>query len=747
MGLTELIAQVILTRELLANFFGNELSIALVLAVWLIAVAAGSAAGSRLAPRLTFPDRAFGWTQIALAAIFPVALLTTRLLQPGHPTPGQVLGPGAMLLTSLYALAPVCVVGGCQFVIAARAAGVQPWRAARREDRAVPPIAIVYALEAVGAVMGGILFHFWLAEHAAPFRGLALVGLVNIASGCALLRPRISARGVGVLVPAAVLSAALVALTLRAEEAELASLRHSPRWANLHPVDFVPSRYGPLVVSEQADQVSLFQSGVLLFTSQDEYANEVVAHLPLLEHRSPRRVLLVGGAVAGLAGEALKHPLERLDCVELDPSVVELARQWLPRGLLAPLSDRRVHLHLGDGRLFIKQARSRYDAIIVNLPDPTTASLNRFYTVDFFREAAGALAPGGILAIGLTGSTHHLSGSLLLAAGAADETLGRVFADRLLVPGEEIYLMAATEPDVLSADWRKLAERLDARSIHTDFVNEAWLRDALLPFRAELIRAQLEQVPGARVNTDLEPVSYYYQTRVWLDQLSPLLARLMGRLSRIAVWWALVPLGLAALALAIARGRGRRPRLAAVLIATAMMGAFGLLVEVLALLAFQSACGYLYHALAALIAAFMAGIAAGSGALSLREVKRGAASRLLIASLATSSLVCLLLPHLVRAILPAPMLASLALGLLLFLVGSLVGAVFPIAVLLYRREQAAAAAGGVIYAADLVGSAGAAVIAGAIAVPLLGFVGSLHATGLLLAAALLVSLPLLRAER
>jgi spermidine synthase len=747
MGFTELIAQVILTRELLANFFGNELSIALVLAVWLVAVAAGSAGGSRLAPRLTYPDRAFGWAQMLLAAVFPLALLTARLLQPGHPTPGQVLGPGAMLLTSCYALAPVCVVGGYQFVLAARAAAVQPWRPGRREDGAVAPIALVYALEAVGAVVGGVAFHFWMAEHVAPFQGLALVGLLNIASGCALLRPRGRLRAAGVLVPAALLSAALLGLVLRAEEAELASLRRSPRWANLHPVDFVPSRYGPLVVSGQANQVSFFQSGVLLFTSQDEYANEVVAHLPLLEHPLPRRVLVIGGAVAGLAGEVLKHPVDRLDCVELDPSVVGLARRWLPRELLGPLSDRRANFHLGDGRLFAKQARDRYDVMIVNLPDPTTASLNRFYTVDFFREARQALAPGGVLAVSLTGSSHHLSGSVLLAAAVVDESLGRAFADRLVVPGEEIYFMAATEPGVLSAQWQVLAERLDARGVRTDFVNEAWLRDALLPFRAELIRAQFEQAPGGRINSDLEPVSYYYQTRVWLDQLSPVLARPMRLVSRVAVWWALVPILAAVVAVAVTRGRGRPLSVAAVLTATAFVGGFGLLVEVLALLAFQSACGYLYHALAALIAAFMGGIAAGSAGLSLREVTRRAACRLLIGGLATSLLICLLLPPLVRAVLPAPALAPLALGILLFLVGSLVGALFPVAVLLYRQEQAAAAAGGIIYAADLVGSAGAAVIAGTIVVPLLGFVGASRAAALLLAAALVLSLPLLRGGR
>ncbi len=69
---------------------------------------------------------------------------------------------------------------------------------------------------------------------------------------------------------------------------------------------------------------------------------------------------------------------------------------------------------------------------------------------------------------------------------------------------------------------------------------------------------------------------------------------------------------------------------------------------------------------------------------------------------------------------------------------------FPIAVALYRWAPTAAAGGGAIYAADLIGSAGAAVFAGGFAVPLLGVMGTAQFTALLLAAALVLALPLLR---
>jgi len=735
MGFTALVAQVTLTRELLALFYGNELSIALVLAVWLVAVAAGSAAGARVAPRLQLSERAFGWSQLAMAVLLPLSLLTSRHVQVGSLAPGQVLGPGATLLASLETLAPVCLAAGLQFVLAASAA------AARRHKGSADTsaVALVYALEGAGAVVGGIAYHWWFAEYAMPLATLALAGLLNVASAAALLRLRLPFVGLPIAV-----GSALAVLAIGADRAELASLRASPRWSHLNPVAFASSRHGPLVLTRRAGQLSLSQSGVLLFTSQDEYANEVAVHLPLLEHPEPRRLLIIGGSIAGLAGEALRHPIIRLDCIELDPRVVELARRWLPASLLRPLDDPRLHLSTGDGRLFVRRARERYDVIIVNLPDPTTAALNRFYTAEFMREAKRALSPSGLLAFGLTGSETQPRGGLRLAAATMDHTMASLFADHLIVPGERMLFLASQRRGLLSRDWRLLAGRLAHRGVRTSFVNDAWLRDALLPFRAELVQRAIGEVRRPRLNTDLNPVSYYYQLRIWLDQLSPKLARAARWLAQRSVWWLMVPFALAALVLLLTRGQGRKA--VAVLISTAAMGGFGLVAEVLVLLVFQSACGYLYHALAGLTAAFMGGLALGAAVMRTRTASHPVLARLVLAVLVTAVCVCVLLPAIARAVTHTPSAAPLALGLLLLFAGSLVGATFPVMTALYRRERGAAAAGGAVYAADLVGSAGAGLVTGAVAVPLLGLAGVAFAAALCLGAALVLALPLLRSS-
>ena len=731
MGFTALIAQVVLARELLSLFLGNELTIALALTMWLLIVAVGSAMAARAA-RLAQRRNAFAWSQLATALLLPISLLVVRRIGPSGLAAGEALSIGAVLAASLETLLPVCLPLGFQFVLAALAAS-------RDRSNAPASLAYVYGAESVGAVLGGLAFHFYLSQHASAFGIFALASLLNATSATWLLLGASAPKPLWLV--SAVAACAALALLGVSSRADLLTMRSSPRWGGYTVVSHSPSRYGDLVSTVRAGQLSVFQSGVLVYSSESDESDEVTAHLPLLEHPNPKAVLLIGGALGGLPRKILEHPLARLEAVDLDPALLpEVARAALTSELApAPVGDARFHLHFGDARLFVRSAAARYDVILVNVPDPTTAGLNRFFTLEFFSEARRALASGGVLAFSLTGSPHLLSGPVLLAAATADDTVRQVFPDVVVVPGDHMLFLASNKPGGLTRDPELLVQRLARRNVRSEFVNEAWLRDALSPFRAASIEGQLRQVARPPLNTDLDPISYCHQYRVWVDQVSPGLAGVAASLSRIRVWWAALATPLALIALAIARRRSATRKLGAVL-AVAGIGGFGMVVEVMGLLVFQSALGYLYYALGALVAAFMAGLALGAALIARRQADWAGSARPLVAALVTAALVAAVLPAVFRAAMPVPALAAIAVGIIFVLVGSLVGAVFPIAAARYRGGSGIAAAGGVIYAADLIGSAGGAFLAGAVAVPLLGLAGASHFMALLLIAPLLVCL-------
>ncbi len=746
MGATALIVQVVLTRELLSTFFGNELSIGLVLAAWLMTVAAGSALGASRSGRFRKPADAFGWCQMLFAPVALLALLVARCVQPFGVLPGDSPPPGAMLVLSLVALSPVCFVVGLKFVLAAGAFS----RGSDGGSKRGGILAKVYALEAAGAVLGGVTFHFILSDGVGPLQTLAIIGVLNVASGVFLVR-RTVAFGL-----ALVLFAGLVTTITGGRELELTAMRASPRWEGVELVDLRVSRYGTLVVARRAGQLGFYQSGVLAFTSEDEQRNETLAHLTALHHPRPQRSLVIGGASSGLPEEISRHALA-VKAVDLDPEMYGLARRWLGdrpghsgnMGVSTAREDSHVgsvEVHHGDGRLYVRKTKKEFDLIVLNVPDPTTAALNRFYTVEMFDEASRALGEGGILAVTLTGSEHHISGSVLEAAASLYQTLSLSFEHVRVIPGDEMIFMASDEGGVLESDWTLLVERLEERGIESHFIDKARIEDLMHPFRGEMIVNAIKGERHASLNTDLNPVSYHHQTRIWLDRLSPGTSRSTGKAGAALYWLVIAGFltlpALVLLARMISKRRTWRADLG-VLLAVAALGSFGLILELLSVLVFQAACGYVYHSLGALMAAFMTGLGLGA---AFARTRAGAAWRhWLLVGLLIAAMISLLLPGVFAVVVSYPSLALPILVLLLLVAGCLVGAVFPAAVELYGRDECSpAAAGGSVYAADLAGSAGAAVAAGTIVVPLLGVAGTARLTVIVTTLALIALLMLWR---
>ena len=770
LGFTSIVAQVVLTRELLDVFLGNELSIAVVLACWLLLVAAGSAVGTllRISPRAALS--AVIYAQLAAWVLLPCAIVIARLVPFGGVASGEAPGIPAILSISILSLAPVCLLIGFQFVLLCRAleSAAQPRAAVPHPDchserseeslcpsqPAVPSAHVgrIYALEAVGAIIGGLAFYFLMAERFGALQSMLLLGCTNgigVAAviGAVVRTPRRRVLFVicaAVMVGSWLLFLAVVAAGEAGHASDLVTRQFSPRWRNTTISQQVASRYGNLVVAERAGQIAIYQSGVLLFTSQDDEANEAVAHLALLEHPAPRRVLLIGGGASGVAHEVLKHGVARLDYVELDPRIISLARTWLPAQLVASLSDPRVHVHLGDGRLFVKNTRLHFDVVIVSLPDPTTASLNRFYTQEFFSEVARKMNPGAVLVTRLTSSEAYMGGAMRLATASVHRSLRAVFADALIVPGEMLFLLAANKPGVLTSDWRVLAQRLRERRVRCRFVTPFWLQEALLPFRREMAMAVLREQRRARPNHDLTPVAYHYQMTLWLEQMSPRLAGMLDRLRGMSLWWFAPPILAALIWAAAAPRRWSRP--AAGIVGMAAMGGFGLAGEFLALLVFQSARGYLYHQLGILFALFMGGLAAGAFWATKQALGReGWAERWFLVSLVAAAALAVALSAAAVACLRWENLAMPLMGIFLVAAGFVDGSAFPAAVSVYAAGRGAARAGGLIYAADLAGSAFGALATACAIVPVMGICGASLAIALAMLCAAVLSAPLLRA--
>jgi len=138
--------------------------------------------------------------------------------------------------------------------------------------------------------------------------------------------------------------------------------------------------------------------GVLQTTEKDEFIyHEMLAHLPILAHGRVRKVLIIGGGDGGMLEEVLKHQaVEKVTMVDIDDTVIELAKRYLRSICGQAFEDPRTDLVIADGTAFVADCAERYDVIIVDSTDPIGPG-EALFTANFYRNCKACLSPGGVL--------------------------------------------------------------------------------------------------------------------------------------------------------------------------------------------------------------------------------------------------------------------------------------------------------------------------------------------------------------
>lgn len=143
----------------------------------------------------------------------------------------------------------------------------------------------------------------------------------------------------------------------------------------------------------------LVLDGVVQTTERDEFVyHEMLTHLPLFGHGSVRRILIIGGGDGGILEEALKHPVERVVMVEIDPKVIEVSRTWLTGICGGAFDDARVAVTIGDGAAFVAKTGERFDLIIVDSSDPIGPA-EILFAIPFYENCRRCLNPGGLMVV------------------------------------------------------------------------------------------------------------------------------------------------------------------------------------------------------------------------------------------------------------------------------------------------------------------------------------------------------------
>ncbi len=565
LGLTSITAQIVLLREFLSAFLGNELIVALGLTSWMSLVALGALIG-RWLKRLHISLHTL-FALLAAESVIPLA--TVVALRYGRNVlfaPGVTLGPGELLCASAVLLFPFCVFSGMVFTVLLSLAG--------QNNRRVGP-ARVYAWESLGSVLGAVAFSVLLAEVVDSFEILILLLIVDELAIGLLCHGSARWLALGAAAGCAVLS--LLGVGERLDMVTRGWLFPGHR---LVVADDTP--YGVIAVTQLEEQYNVFENGVLLAASGEVTSVEERVHYALIQRPNPRRVLLVGGGIGDLTREVLKYNVERVDIAELDPRLPIVGRQL---GLLS--NDPRIRVMTADARRYVERCSEMYDAVLINSPDPQSLQLNRFFTYEFFGHVKHVLSPGGVVSANLLPSAEYQGREARSLGSALLGTMRSVFTHVLIVPGERYFFLGSDR----ALDIR-IGALIESRGIRTEYVNRNYLVDQQLEQRSEEIMRIFNQV--GPINTDYHPVCFFNQMSFW--------ARSFGTgLGLVAVPFIAVLFVVALWA---------RPVGAIVFTA----GAAGSALQVIVLFVLQILCGSLYFLSGILIASFMAGLTVGAAA-------------------------------------------------------------------------------------------------------------------------------------
>jgi spermidine synthase len=676
-GFTALMIQVIFMRAFLNILHGNELIIGIVLSNWLLLTGLGAYLGNAGFLR---SNMVIGF-HVAIGLLPAISIFALYVVRASWFPPGMVPGVAESWLLTFILMAPFCLVSGVVFTLYAKIFNLH-----YLQNRT----SLVYAIEALGSLAGSLIFVLLLLRIFDIPQILLLLTSANFSVALLLSEATGSKRIYSHLILTGLFIWVVIHFAFD-WYAQSRSMIH----ATQQIIQDVETPYGNLVVSRSGSQLNVIENGVPVFSNEDVQTTEERVHFAMLQHDAPQKVLVLSGNINDIWKEIEKYDVTRVDYVEINPQLIQVTKRFFdhPEGL-------RLFVHQQDPRAFIENGNSAFDVVLINIPPPASIQYNRFYTVEFFEALKRRLNPEGVVSLKLGGNINYLSDETLEIYSVLTRSLQDHFKNVIIIPGQSNYFLASD-----AALTYEIAKRTEVRNINNEYVNHFYVIDEMMEQRGtEVLNLIDEKAPA---NTDYKPIAFVITISNWLAWYN------------FEMKWVIGFFALLLFLLILAMGPAQRPMFLA--------GFTSMSVEVMLLLVFQVIFGYLYQALAILMASFMAGLALGS--FIDRRIKIRDAWKTLTCNQMIIAFTALLVPGIIllnlHTDIPAFTMAFL-LYAAVFLSGLFTGVHFSLSNLCMAGSAGKRASH--TYGADLAGSAGGAIITVLVLIPFLGIVN----TGLML---------------
>nr|NQU93307.1 fused MFS/spermidine synthase [Bacteroidota bacterium] len=675
-GSVALMVQIIFLREFLNIFMGNELVMGMILGNWMIVSGAGAYFGTKLFRKTELLDQIIAG--LLILAVLPfISVFSLYFFKSIFYPPGVLPGFLRTWLFSFLIMLPFCFTTGWMFtkfvMIFNKCSSTQ----------SAPK---VYGLEAAGSVAGGFIFTFLLLEIFSTFQILVVISTVMILAAILLQISFIKKTKWLHLMVIYLLFIVLINMVL-----DLDNLTKSLVYKDQEILFNQDTPYGNIVITQSGDQFNFFENGISLFSTNNVVANEETVHYSMVQHPDPQNILCISGDLSGLVNEIKKYKPQHIDLIEMNPVLLESIAHYT--GLR---SSDSISLFHEDPRQFILNTNARYDVVLVNLPSPSTAQINRFYTIEFFENVKSHISPSGVVILSLEGSENYLGEESAHLYGIVFNTLKSCFVNVEVISGQANYFLASNGNITLD-----IIRQINHLGIENKYVNQYYVNDLLVRQKSVSLKKMIDKDAG--INRDFFPIAYFTQIKYWLSWFGMDLKLML-----------IILTGAILLVLLLISNYNK---------AIFVAGFTAASVEVMLLIAFQILFGYLFRDMAMLIALFMAGLA--TGAFLVRGQVFRVTKLKVVANqffIGLSALLVVLFFMYSNKIQQYTTIQYLLLYALMFTPGLLTGFQYALITMINNSGGTRAAASA--YAFDLVGSAGGAIIVAMLLIPAFGLIWS-----------------------
>ncbi|MFH1835611.1 MAG: fused MFS/spermidine synthase [Methanobacteriota archaeon] len=684
-GFSSILTQILVLREAYSGFYGNELVMGVFLGNWLLLTGVGAYLGGK-SNFFSQKYGVFSIIQVGIAVLAPLTIFFAGVLRVFVTTPGEIVGLIPVFCYSTIILAPFCILSGVRF----------PLASSLIEDEGVEQtlnVSKVYYLEYLGSLVGGFLFSLIFVSLFDSFQAVFIVTSASLFSAYLLakiskkkfLKHSILLVAVGFTIFFSIIDLDFVSTEIAFPGQTILFSTHSP--------------YGKIVLTETFGQLNFYENNLPYFSTESIQQSEEKIHYAMLSHDNPSDILLISGGVSGTLKEISKYSPRKIDYVELDPEILDVGEKYTTN-----LDYGGVTIFRADARWFVKNTENKYDVIIIDVPDPSSIQLNRFYTTEFFKELNSILNPYGVVSLSLSGGENYMSPESIELNSVVYTTLTENFENVIVIPGSTHYFLASSKP--LSYDFE---ERINERQIKTRYF-ENLLPGTVSEDRVKYLTENLRL--ESKTNTDLFQTSHLQYNKYWLSVFKIKSEQILLLLSLIFL------LALYAL------------RSSPIPVSIFITGFTVISLEIILLLVFQVLYGILYQWVGLLVTSFMLGGVLGAFLGSSQLQNRKITVRLLSKLDFILFAFCISLPLILKYLLDNPNI--LMIPILTLVAGFISGLEFQVALkTLINKTGKALYTSSILSTVDLVGACFGAMLLSLFLIPLYGVVSVLVFLGFL----------------